>query len=65
MQRSDVTSARVRRNDAMRTIDSEELVVGDIIMLEEGDTVPADCLVYESADLSTNESSLTGEPEAM
>ena len=65
MQRSDVTSARVRRNDAMRTIDSEELVVGDIIMLEEGDTVPADCLLYESADLSTNESALTGEPEAM
>ena len=65
MQKSDVMSARVRRNDHYRTVDSEELVVGDIIQLEQGDTVPADCLAIECTELSTNESVLTGEPEAM
>jgi len=65
MMRSDVTSARVRRNGALRTLDSEELVVGDVIELGEGDTVPADCLVVEANELTTNEAALTGEPEAM
>ena len=65
MQRSDVMQARVRRNDAMKTVDSEELVVGDLIELEEGDTVPADCLLVECQEMATNESSLTGEPEPM
>ena len=65
MQRSDIMQARVRRNDAMRTVDSEELVVGDVIELEQGDTVPADCILLECSDLATNESVLTGEPEAM
>lgn len=55
MQRSDVMQARVRRNDTMRTVDSEELVVGDLIELESGDTVPADCLLVEGQDLATNE----------
>ena len=49
----------------MRTVDSEELVVGDLIELEQGDTVPADCLIIEGQDMVTNESVLTGEPEAM
>ena len=40
-------------------------MVGDVIELEQGDTVPADCLAVESNELSTNESVLTGEPEAM
>lgn len=65
MQRSDVMSARVRRNDAFRTVDSEELVVGDIITLEQGDTVPADCLILDCNELACNESALTGEAEAM
>lgn len=65
MERSDVMTARVRRNDAFKTVDSEELVVGDVIMLEQGDTVPADCLILECTELSCNESALTGEPEAM
>ena len=58
-------TARVRRNNTMMTVDSEQLVVGDIIELEQGDTVPADCLAVECNELSTNESVLTGEPEAM
>lgn len=62
--RSDVTSCHVRRNGTMRTVDSEELVVGDVIELVEGDKVPADCILVECNELTTNESSLTGEPEA-
>ena len=65
MERSDVMTARVRRNDSMRTVDSQELVVGDVILLEEGDTVPADCILVEQDELTTNESELTGEPEAL
>lgn len=65
MQKSDIMQARVRRSDTMKTVDSEELVVGDLIELEQGDTVPADCIVVECMDLATNESTLTGEPEAM
>ena len=65
MERSDVMTARVRRNDSMRTVDSQELVVGDVILLEEGDTVPADCILIEQDELTTNESELTGEPEAL
>ena len=34
MERSDVMTARVRRNSTMKTVDSEELVVGDVIELE-------------------------------
>ena len=47
MERSDAMTARVRRNDQMRTVDSQELVVGDVVLLEEGDTVPADCILVE------------------
>jgi len=65
MMRSDVMSARVRRGDTLRTVDSEELVVGDLIEIEEGDTVPADCVLVECDELTCNESALTGEPEAM
>ena len=65
MQKSDIMQARVRRSDTMKTVDSQELVVGDLIELEQGDTVPADCIVVECMDLATNESTLTGEPEAM
>ncbi len=42
-------------------IKSEELVIGDVILLEEGDTIGADIRLVESANLKTNESSLTGE----
>jgi Ca2+-transporting ATPase len=42
-------------------IKSSELVIGDIVVLEEGDTVGADLRLIESANLKANESSLTGE----
>jgi Ca2+-transporting ATPase len=48
-----------------KTIPVSELVVGDIIMIEQGMRIPADCVVIESMDLQTDESAMTGEPEQM
>ena len=53
--------AKVLRDGATVLLPAEELVVGDVILLEAGDQVPADARVLESASLQTNESALTGE----
>jgi len=44
------------------TIDSTELVVGDVIKFEAGMKVPADCIVLEGQDIVCDEGELTGEP---
>ena len=53
--------ARVIRNGAEEVIDAVELVPGDIIRLEAGDFVPADCRLLHSVSLKSEESALTGE----
>lgn len=53
--------AKVVRDGKLVVIDAEELVVGDIIELEEGDRIPADCRILESKDFRCDESTLTGE----
>lgn len=53
--------ARVRRNGAVTTLTAYELVPGDIVELEAGDVVPADCRILEAYSLRSNESALTGE----
>ncbi|MGN1224398.1 MAG: cation-translocating P-type ATPase, partial [Ruminococcus sp.] len=53
--------AKVLRDGTTVLLPAEELVVGDVILLEAGDQVPADARVLESASLQTNESALTGE----
>lgn len=53
--------AKVRRGGQLFTVPSYELVPGDIIEIEAGDLVPADCRLLESYALKCNESSLTGE----
>lgn len=53
---------KVVRDGKVIEIKSEELVVGDSMMVEEGTTVPADGLIAHSNDFSVNESLLTGEP---
>ncbi len=53
--------ATVIRDGKRRKIKSEDLVIGDIVVLEEGDTVCADLRLLESYNLKANESSLTGE----
>ncbi|WP_218184437.1 HAD-IC family P-type ATPase [Thermoanaerobacter thermocopriae] len=61
----DLTSPKVKviRNGHLTTIDSRELTVGDLMLLEEGDKVPADGQIIEMHDLGMDESALTGESE--
>jgi Mg2+-importing ATPase len=51
----------VRRNGLECSLPPEDVVEGDIILLNAGDIVPADCLILESEDLYVNEAALTGE----
>jgi Ca2+-transporting ATPase len=44
-------------------VSSEDLVVGDLIVIESGKTIPADCILVQATDMSVNESALTGETE--
>lgn len=56
-----VEKTKVLRDGKIIEINSENLVVGDIVYLEEGDGVPADIRLIYSDNLATNDSSLTGE----
>ncbi|MFZ0344971.1 MAG: HAD-IC family P-type ATPase, partial [Nitrososphaeraceae archaeon] len=51
----------VIRDARAQDIPLEDIVPGDIIILNAGDSIPADCLILESKDLFVNESTLTGE----
>lgn len=55
------TTARVRRDAQERCISSEELVPGDLVVLEAGNMVPADLRLVQEFELEADESSLTGE----
>ena len=54
-------NAVVVRGGRKKTVNADELVPGDIVMLKSGDKVPADIRLFESKDLSVEESPLTGE----
>lgn len=54
-------TSKVIRDGKQITIKSEDLVVGDIIVLEAGDAVPADARIIESASIKAEEAALTGE----
>lgn len=56
-----VPLVRVRRDGAVHQISAEDLVPGDIVLLEEGDRIPADGRLIESVNLQIDESPLTGE----
>ena len=60
---SNVMSVVATRGGVRIQVDSTELVVGDIIEIQAGSTIPADCIVIESSDLALNEAMLTGEPD--
>ncbi len=57
--------AKVIRNSVTNEVNREDLVPGDIIVLEAGNYVPADSRIIESFNLKIEESSLTGETEAV
>ncbi|MCC8076376.1 MAG: cation-translocating P-type ATPase [Clostridiales bacterium] len=61
LQKMSAATSKVLRDGRVQTIHSEDLVVGDIILLEAGDAVPADARILESASLKVEESALTGE----
>ncbi len=61
LRRQARTITRVRRDGVEKTIDAEELVPGDIVVLNAGDRVPADARLLEAARLQVEESALTGE----
>lgn len=56
-----VPQVRVRRDGKVHEISAEELVPGDIVLLEEGDRVPADGRLIETINLQIEEAALTGE----
>lgn len=60
-----VPTVRVRRNGSIAELSSRELVPGDIVLLEAGSAVPADCRVVESINMAAQESALTGESNSI
>lgn len=61
---NDDTPVKVVRNNNIQQIPRRDVVVGDIVIVETGEEVPADCQLLESLNLIVNESSLTGELQA-
>ncbi|MBU8882511.1 magnesium-translocating P-type ATPase [Kaistella sp. DKR-2] len=53
--------AAVMRSGEQKETASDQIVTGDVIILNAGDMLPADCLIIEASELYVNESSLTGE----
>ncbi len=60
-----VPVVRVRRDGTVRELSARELVPGDVVLLEVGNYVPADCRLWESVNLKIQEAALTGESEAV
>ena len=61
---NDDTPVKVIRNNNVCQVPRRDIVVGDIVIVETGEEVPADCELLESLNLLVNESSLTGELQA-
>ena len=61
LQKMAAATSKVIRDGRLVTVPSEELVVGDVIVLEAGDAVPADARIIEAASLKIEEAALTGE----
>jgi Ca2+-transporting ATPase len=55
------STSKIIRGGNLHGVKSEDVVVGDIVVLEAGDSVPADCRILESASLKVEEAALTGE----
>lgn len=58
-----VPTVRIRRDGVLREMSARELTCGDIVLLEVGNYVPADCRLWESVNLKIQEAALTGESE--
>ena len=61
LQEMSAATSKVLRDGKMISVRSEDLVVGDVVVLEAGDSVPSDCRLFECASLKVEEAALTGE----
>ena len=61
LQEMSAATSKVLRDGKITNIKSEELVVGDVVILEAGDSVPADGRIIECASMKVEEAALTGE----
>ena len=61
LQQMSAAESRVMRDGRVQRVHSEDLVKGDVVLLEAGDAVPADGRLLESASLKIEEAALTGE----
>ena len=61
LKKMQITTIKVKRNNEIYVVNSENIVKGDILVLEAGDTIPADARIIWEASLKVDESSLTGE----
>ena len=61
LQKMSAATTKVLREGKVETVKSEDLVVGDVILLDAGDAIPADCRIFECASMKIEEAALTGE----
>ena len=61
LKKYETSTCKVKRDDKIIVINTKELVPGDIIYLESGETVPADIRIFSCESLKVDESALTGE----
>ena len=61
LKKMSAATCKVLRNGMLQTINADELVVGDIISIEAGDSIPADARIIEYSNLQVEEAALTGE----
>ncbi|RSM73785.1 hypothetical protein DMB66_02455 [Actinoplanes sp. ATCC 53533] len=63
LRRMSVTTATVRRDGRIMRLDADDLVPGDVVVVEPGDRVPADGRLFQATSLEVQESMLTGEAQ--
>lgn len=61
LKKMQITKVKVKRDNRISLVNSEDITVGDILVLESGDIIPADARLITSSSLKIDESSLTGE----
>ncbi len=61
LQKMSAATTKTLRDGKVVSIKSEDLVVGDVILLDAGDAIPADCRIFECASMKIEEAALTGE----
>ena len=61
LQKMSAATTKTLRDGKVENIKSEDLVVGDVVLLDAGDAIPADCRIFECASMKIEEAALTGE----